>query len=114
MRFVVRKFVKEVNLLFVGGVHAAMIEDREKGQTGAGVSFRQIFGRGLQATGVGFGMVLLVLLLIPTVILVLLTAGVWTFTDKVAVRFARKQTIKPGDLPLSQNIGPDSDFVDHE
>ena len=114
MRFVVRKFVKEVNLLFVGGVHAAMIEDREKGQTGAGVSFRQIFGRGLQAAGVCLGMVLLVLLLIPTGLLVLLTAGVWTFTDKVAVRFARKQTIKPGDLPLSQNIGPDSDFVDHE
>ena len=67
MRFVVRKFVKEVNLLFVGGVHAAMIEDREKGQTGAGVSFRQIFGRGLQAAGVGFGMVLLVLLLIPAI-----------------------------------------------
>lgn len=114
MRFVVRKFVKEVNLLFVGGVQTTMIEVKEKDQMGVRVSLLQLFERGLQAAGVCLGMVLLVLLLIPTVILVLLTAGVWTFTDKVAVRFARKQTIKPGDLPLSQNIGPDSDFVDHE
>lgn len=100
--------------MFVGGVQAAMIEDREKGQTGAGVSFRQIFGRGLQAAGVGFGMVLLVLLLIPTVILVLLTAGVWSFTDQVAMRLASKQTRKLRNLSLSQNERPDSAFADRE
>ena len=81
---------------------------------GARVSFRQIFCRGLQAAGVCLGMVLLVLLLIPTGLLVLLTAGVWTFTDRVALRLASKQATKPRNLPLSQNRGPDSTFADHE
>lgn len=91
-----------------------MIEGKEKDQTGARVSLLRLFERGLQAAGVCLGMVLLVLLLIPTGLFVLLTAGVWTFTDRVAMRLASKQTRKPRNLPLSQNGEPDSAFADRE
>lgn len=91
-----------------------MIEVKEKDQMGERVSLLQLFERGLQAAGVGFGMVLLVLLLIPTGLLVLLTAGVWSFTDQVAMRLASKQTRKLRNLSLSQNKRPDSSFADRE
>lgn len=91
-----------------------MIEVKEKDQMGVRVSLLQLFERGLQAAGVCLGMVLLVLLLIPTGLLVLLTAGVWSFTDQVAMRLASKQTRKVRNLSLSQNERPDSAFADRE
>lgn len=91
-----------------------MIEVKEKDQMGVRVSLLQLFERGLQEAGVCLGMVLLVLLLIPTGLLVLLTAGVWSFTDQVAMRLASKQTRKLRNLSLSQNERPDSAFADRE